>query len=81
MALHFASSEGYGDVVEILLNHNADINRFDIVTRFEIVTRFVPCYAYKKGMQNIILMLTQRGANIDLVKSVIVDEHVLVFKA
>ena len=46
----------------------------------EIVTRFVPYYAYKKGMQNIILMLTQRGANIDLVNSVIVNEDVLDFK-
>ena len=25
-ALHFASNEGHVDVVEILLNHNADIN-------------------------------------------------------
>ena len=27
-ALHYATSEGHTDVVEILLNHNADINVF-----------------------------------------------------
>ena len=32
MALHYASSRGHTDVVEILLNHNADINVVTKVT-------------------------------------------------
>ena len=36
--------------------------------------------AAKKGHKDVILMLTQRGANLDLVNSVSVHEHILDYK-
>ena len=40
MALHYASFFGHGDVVEILLNHNADINVVAKVNRIMRMSAF-----------------------------------------
>ena len=42
MALHDASSVGHTDVVEILLNHNADIN---VVAKVIYIMRMIVVYS------------------------------------
>ena len=41
-ALHYASSKGHTDVVELLLNHNADIN---VVTKVTYIMRMIVVYS------------------------------------
>ena len=43
VALHYASSEGHADVVETLLDHNADIN---VVTKVIWIMRMSVFYCY-----------------------------------
>ena len=48
-ALHHASSEGHTDVVEVLLNHNADI---DVVTKVIYIMRMIVVYSNLQHLVN-----------------------------
>ncbi|XP_041379171.1 serine/threonine-protein phosphatase 6 regulatory ankyrin repeat subunit C-like [Gigantopelta aegis] len=60
-ALHYASYKGHPDIVEVLVNHNADMN---VVTTSGSTAVML---AAEEGHKDVVLILTQKGANLDLV--------------